>query len=280
MQARINSFQNGHNRAQRIAETRPAPPADDELAEYIAPNWAYSFDVDAVEGIDRFRQRIREAEYAVDRVEAWSHILGTYTSYRNAKIAPHVAIVNMSAATDCVNFGTKYCQVTSETECFAARNERDFPMPLHFRRKQEIIWSYLDPITWAEAFRLHVKRKDNPVTTIRLNEAGDFSSRHDILKVTEIARQLPEFDIYTYSASSWLDWSEVDGFTVNRSNDGDYGHRRYKVVDNVEEIPAGPEHVLCPYDATDGEIQCGDCKLCINENGPDIYVTMFSGSNQ
>lgn len=279
MQARIHSYRGGRNHARHIAEDRPSPPEDHELQEYIAPNWAYSFDVDSVEGIDRFRRRIRDAEYAVDRIEKWSHILGTYTSYRNAKIAPHVAIVNMSAAQDCVNYGTKYCQVEG-SECFAARNERDFPMPLHFRRKQEIIWSYLDPVTWAKAFRLHVQRKENDVTTIRLNEAGDFSSRHDILKVSEIARRLPEFDIYTYSASSWLEWAEADGFTVNRSNDGDYGHRRYKVVDSAEEIPAGPEHVLCPYDATDGEILCGDCKLCINEDGPDIYVTKFTGSNQ
>lgn len=110
MQARIHSYRGGRNHARHIAEDRPSPPEDHELQEYIAPNWAYSFNVDSVEGIDRFRRRIRDAEYAVDRVENWSHILGTYTSYRNAKIAPHVAIVNMSAAQDCVNYGTEYCR--------------------------------------------------------------------------------------------------------------------------------------------------------------------------
>lgn len=278
MQAKIQSYQHGVQYARSVAETRGEPPEDHELAEHIAPDWAYTFDVEDVDGIDKLRQRIRDAEYAIDRTEAWSHILGDYISYRNAKIAPHVAIFNMGAASDCVNYDTTYCQVEGG-ECFAARNERDFPKPIHFRRKQAIIWSHLDAVTWAGAFRKHVKRKRNDVTAIRLNEAGDFSSRHDILRVTEIARQLPEFDIYTYSASSWLDWSEAEGFTVNQSNDGDYGDRRYKVVDYKLQIPDGPDAVLCPYDQTNGEIQCGDCRLCLEEDGPDVYVLKFKGSN-
>lgn len=278
MQARIDTFRTGNERARSIAAERANPPAEDELDTVIAPNEAFDFDVEKVEKIDRLRRRIREAEFAVDRVKKWSEILGDHTSYRNSKFISAIGTFNMCAAADCTNLGTKYCQV-DEDECFAARNEQDFPMPIHFRRKQEIIWYYLDPVTWAKAFRRHVKRKDNPVTTIRFNEAGDFKTQRDIWKVNEIARRLPQYDVFTYSASSFLDWSDAKHFTVNASNDLEsYGDRRYVVVDDRSEIPE--DGMFCTYDATDGDIKCGDCKACITEDAPDVYVEKFEGSNK
>jgi hypothetical protein len=48
-----------------------------------------------------------------------------YNSCGNTKLERIIAIFNLNAATDCVNFDTEYRQV-EENECFAARNERDY----------------------------------------------------------------------------------------------------------------------------------------------------------
>lgn len=260
------------DRLQEIAD----PPADDELDELIAPNHLYEFNVDALDNIDRLRRRIRDAEYAVDPVEEWSHILGDHISYGNTKIANCVAIVNMGAATDCVNLNTQYCQVDPD-ECYAVQSEEEFPKPRQYRRKQRIIWDHLDAVTWAKAYRRHYKRKETPVEAIRFSEAGDFRTQGDILKVNEIARRLDDIvDVFTYSASGWLDWSDATHFTVNQSNHmGEFGDRQYNVVDSPDEIPDDPaEGVWCPYDKTDGDIKCGECRLCIDPDGPDVYIEL------
>jgi hypothetical protein len=278
MQSYLHTFSSGNDRAKAIAMSRSDPPADSELPGIIAPNEHYSFDTESVDGISQLRRRIRDAEYAVDRVEAWSFLLGDYITYRNEKFTSEIATFNMSSATDCVNLGTKMCQVESSS-CFAARNERDFPYPIHHRRKQEILWNHIDPVTWAKAFRRHADRKDNPVTTIRFNEAGDFKTQHDIWRVDEIARRLPNYNVFTYSASSYLNWDSVEHFTVNASDtDHDYGDRHYKVVDDKSEVP--DDGVLCPYDRTDGKIHCGECVACITDHAPDVYVEKFEGSNR
>lgn len=273
IQARFDSYDH-HNGCQELGEL-PSPPADAELADLIAPNWMFDFDVEALPGIHDLRVKIRDAEFAADPAAHYSRLLGDYLSYGNKKIADHVAIFNMRAAHDCVNLGTDFCQVDAE-DCYAVRSENNFPHPLEYRRKQEIIWTYLDAHTWAAAFRRHYNRKRTRVSTIRFNEGGDFETRHDLLKVNEIARQLQDIvDVFTYSASSWLDWREATHFTVNRSNDDrDYGARRFEVVDTVAEIPDGG--LRCPHDHSDGAIHCGDCRLCIDQDAPDVYVKIFN----
>lgn len=273
IQARFDSYDrtdDGH----RLSDL-PSPPADTELAELIAPNWTYDFDVEALPGIHDLRVQIRDAEFSANPTEAWSHILGNHITYGNEKLADHIAIFNMKAAHDCINLGTDWCQVDAD-ECYAVRSENNFPHPLSYRRKQEIIWSHLDAHTWAGAFRLHYNRKRTPVSTIRFNEGGDFETRHDLLRVNEIARQLSDIvDVFTYSASAWLEWSEATHFTVNRSNDHhEFGARRFEVVDTVDDIPDGG--LRCPHDHSDGAIHCGDCRICIDEDAPDVYVKIFN----
>lgn len=266
-QSAINWF----NRPGGLDQHRHPPPPDDEILPHvIAPDWMFNFDVEEVEGVDELRRRIRDAEHSRNRVEKWSYILGDHIRYENSKIDSKTGIWNMGAANDCVNLGTEHCQVEPDN-CYAKRSEFNFPKPLNFRRRQAIIWSYLDAATWAKAYRLHYERKRNPVTTLRINEANDFSTRHDILRVNEIARRLDDIvDVYTYSASSWLDWSDSEHFTVNQSNDdGDFGDKRYIVVDSVSAIPDGG--IRCPHD-TDESIKCGECRLCIEPEAPDVYV--------
>jgi len=258
-----------------LVDRLPDPPEDNELDTVIAPNELYPFPVDEVAGIEELRREIRDIIFfSDDYIEAWSRLLGDHVSYGNKKVADETAIFNLGSAHDCVNLGTKYCQV-SDKHCYAAQSERNYPQPLDYRRRQAIIWSLLDGVTWARAFRRHAERKRNPVDALRFNESGDFSTRQDILKLETIGHRLDDLvDTYTYSASSDLPWKEVESVTINQSNDfRDYGRRRFIVVDSVSDIPQ--DGIRCAHDL-DESVKCGDCRLCVDDDADfDIYVKNF-----
>jgi hypothetical protein len=277
IQTGIQTFESNPDDLPSWIDDHPDPPDDGELKQEIAPNELFPYDVEQIDGIHTLRQRIRDAEYATDRITAWSQILGDYiNSSGNAKIGKSIDIWNFGAAHDCLHLGSDRCQV-DEDDCYAVKNEKDFPKPIHYRRKQHIIWVHLDAASWAQAYREYYCRKRSKPIALRLNESGDFRTRQDILKTDEIARRINDIvDTYTYSASSHLDWSEKDHFVVNRSDHRfDYGERDYIVVDSVDEIPDGG--LRCPHDQSDGEIKCGanGCTLCISSDAPDIYVSNF-----
>lgn len=232
------------------------------------------YDIDTVSGIGALRERIREA----DSVNDWSYILADYISFGNSKVHGKVAVFNMNSATDCPNAKTDNCQVPWES-CYAHKAENMYKQTLPYRRRQEYLWDCLDADTWAKAFLELVGRKRNPVDTIRFSEAGDFRHRSDIIKVDRIAELLsPDFDVYTYSASDYLDWSEAEHFTVNQSNDRrEYGDRLYTAVPEAEDIPDDGIH--CPHDyqkskGDDNPIKCGECRLCIDDSAGDVYITL------
>jgi len=237
---------------------------------------AGQYDINAVSGIDKLRERMRDAG---DDITAWSHILKDYVKFGNNKVADSVAIFNMNSATDCNNRNTKHCQVP-DGMCYAFNDEERYGTPLEYRRRQEYLWDCLDADTWAAAFNELVSRKRKPVTAIRFSESGDFRHRGDIVKVNRIA-QMVDVDVYTYSASDYLDWSEAEHFTVNRSNDFDgwngEGDRRFFALPEGEDLPE--DTVWCPFDLYDGDDlserkQCGDCRLCINPEGPDVAIPL------
>jgi len=273
IQSKITNITNGFEHIRDRLRSYAEKPSDDELDQLIAPNENYEFDVDNLDHIDELRQRIRDARYAIDPIKEWSYILGDHISYGNTKIEDTVAIFNTGAASDCINLNSDYCQV-GPGECYAVQSEEEFPCK-DYRRRQQIIWDHLDGQTWAKAFRRHYNRKETPVTDIRFSEAGDFRTQHDVLRVNEIARELDDIvNVYTYSASSWLDWTDATHFTVNQSNaKGDFGDRNYNVVADPENMPddAG---LWCPFDQTDGNIKCGDCRVCLEPDGPDVYIEL------
>lgn len=237
---------------------------------------AGEYDIDTVSGIDTLRSRMAEAG---DDITAWSHILSDYVKFGNNKVAKEVAIFNMNSATDCNNRNTEHCQVP-DGMCYAFNDEQRYGAPLDYRRRQEYLWDCLDAETFAAAFNELVSRKRNPVTAIRFSESGDFRHRGDIIKVNRIS-QLVDVDVYTYSASDYLDWSEAADFTVNRSNDFDSwdgeGNRRFFALPESEELP--DDTVWCPFDYYDGDDlderpECGECRLCINPDGPDVAISL------
>jgi len=230
------------------------------------------YDHTAVEGMDTLINRMDEAE----TIEEWSFILSDYISFGNNKIAKSTAIFNMNSATDCPNADSEECQVPW-SDCYAHKAENQYPAVLPYRRRQEYLWDCLDAHSFAKAFEALVDRKRNSVDSIRFSEAGDFRHRGDIVKVNRIA-ELVDVDVYTYSASSYLDWSEAQHFTVNQSNDfADYGDRLYSAVPTAEDIPDDGVH--CPHDyqksqGVDEPIKCGSCRACIDKDAGDVYITL------
>jgi hypothetical protein len=210
-----------------------------------------------------------------------------YLSFGNTKIAKHVAIFNMNSATDCPNAKTMengesetgLCQVPWE-DCYAHKAENGLsPAALDKRRRQQFLWDNIDAQTFADGLKHCFDRKRADITAIRFSESGDFRHESDIIKTDRIAQMVPQ-DVYTYSASHKLDWSYAQHFTVNQSNDlADYGERLFSAVPSYEDVP--DDGVMCPFSLeqqndvpTEERHKCGDCRLCIDEDGPDVYVAL------
>lgn len=260
------------------------------------------------EGFDALFERITNA----NTVEDWSKILGDYLQWGNIKISDNTAIFNLNAAHDCPNKKTQengesetgLCQVPWDL-CYAAKAERTYDQSLNYRRRQEFLWDCLDAHTFAQAFVKVVERKikygnvDNfSDIDLRFSEAGDFRNSHDIFKADEIARILGEKGIttYTYSASykigAWFKLKSenlVVMQSVEREKAGEYGDKEYVAFelskDELEEAETiaelAPEGtVWCPHDLqkrqedikSEEAIQCGDCRLCLEPNGPDVAI--------
>ncbi|MEZ3117887.1 hypothetical protein RYH80_18370 [Halobaculum sp. MBLA0147] len=267
-QAPLTSYKG--NRTPTTGNTFESPD-DDELEHVIAPDWMYPYDVNDIEGIHELRRRIRDAEEALNGLKAWTELIKDHITFGNSgKVGKTVGIYNLNTAHDCVNRGTDYCQVGPD-ECYAVRAEHRQVHPIHYRRRQEIIWDHIDASTFATAFKRIVRRKRNRVDALRIPQSGDFRHQHDLLKAEEIARILqPQYKVYTYTASTWLDLSEADALTVNASNEHAAGaDRRFIVVEDTEDIPQNG--IQCPKDLTD-DIWCGQCQLCLDSDAGDIYT--------
>jgi hypothetical protein len=241
----------------------------------------YEYDIDTVSGIDELRERM---EKAGDNIEKWSHILSDYITAGNIKITNTTAIFNMNSAHDCPNYGTRengesetgYCQVPKDS-CYAAKAENVYKQTLPYRRRQEYLWDCMTADMWAKAFNSLNSRKRKTFDSIRFSEAGDFRSNSDIIKVNEISEKV-DVDVYTYSASHKLNWDLAKSFTVNASNGrAEYGDRRFMALAENDSLPENA--VWCPNSIqqkegvpADERIQCGECRICINPDGPDVGI--------
>lgn len=259
-------------------------------------------------GFDELFDRIIEAE----TIDDWSRILGDYLAWGNRKITDTTAIFNLNAAHDCPNRETQengesetgLCQVPWDL-CYAAKAERMYDESFNYRRRQEFLWDTLDATTFAKAFIKVVERKmkfgnldDYSKVDLRLSESGDFRHNQDIYKANEIARIIGEKGVttYTYSASYKLPaWFEADHITLMQSVDtekaGEYGDKEYKAfhlskeeLEETEQIAdLAPEGtVWCPHDLekrqkdinSEEAISCGDCRLCLEPEGPDVAIPL------
>ena len=245
-------------------------------------DYEYDWEPSDVDSFDELVDDIKNADGDRD----WSFILKDHTTRGNNKIAAHVRTFNMGSATDCPNIGTDNCQVPAE-ECYAYKAEQRYGHPLDYRRRQEFIWDQLDAITFANAFLEMVDRERTPCSALRFNQSGDFRHRGDVIKAERIARILADhgIDVYTYSASDYLDWSitqrEDSELVVNMSNfRRNYGDKHYTALPEgvkPEDHPSlDDDAVQCPYDKSDGaeEFKCGDCRLCLDKDAPSVYIEL------
>ena len=232
--------------------------------------------VPEIDGIDALQQRMR----ACETTEDWSFLLNDYLQWgNNTKVGRHVAIFNLGAAHDCPNRFTDRCQVEGD-ECYAVVDERRYDYVLAYMRRQEYLWDCLEAQTFADAFAAICARKRVEPRALKISQAGDVRHSADIRKLERIAQRRAELDVqvFTYTASTHLDWSVAEHVTVNRSNEHhEIGARRYLAVDDAAQIPA--DAVRCVFDEeraagvpSDERTQCGECRLCIDEQAPDVAV--------
>lgn len=256
------------------------------------------YDIQEVDNFDNLMAALREintAESYQETVELVADVLlngheGTsgYMTFGNNKVADTTGIFNMNAATDCPNAktrengesGTGLCQVPWES-CYAHKAENIYPNALGKRRLQEYFWDNIDAVTFADACLRVKERKRSEFRDLRVSESGDFRHRGDIVKWETIAQRLEgHINVYTYSASHKLDWSDTEHLVVNQSNNlADYGNRLFTAVESPDDVPEGM--VVCPFELakskgvdTDDRPKCGDCRLCINPEGPDVAVLL------
>lgn len=255
---------------------KPTPDPDDfdherESGDHVGP------ELTKVGGIETLIDRIESCE----TTREWSFLLNDYIKWgNNTEVASNVAIFSMNSAHDCVNRWTERCQVEGN-ECYAVEDEKMYDYVLDYTRRQEYLWDCMPADLWADAFISILSRKRSKADTLRFSQNGDFRVNGDIVKVNRIAERLSEHgvEVYAYTASSHLDWSlaESDNLTISQSNDdGDYGVRRFMVVESPEDIPS--HATWCPRDyqkhqGSDSPVKCGECRLCITDDVGDIAVT-------
>jgi len=147
------------------------------------------------------------------------------------------------------------------------------------------IWDCLDAHTFVEALSGWLDRIQTDITAFRINQSGDLRHRGDLVKLSHIAEVLSDerdIDTYLYTASDYLDYSYLsDAVTVNMSNPF-FDNAASERFSHYTALPEGvaPEDidqldddaVHCPYDRSGGEIHCGDCRLCIDQNDVDVYI--------
>jgi hypothetical protein len=203
-----------------------------------------------------------------------------YLTFGNNKVSKNTGIFNMNSATDCPNAAsdkdnpteTGVCQVPFAA-CYAHKSENVYPDALKKRRLQEYLWDNVSAEVFAKAFRRVKERKRSSFEHLRVSESGDFRNDNDIKKWDKIARRLDsEINVYTYSASHKLDWSEAEHFNVMQSNNhANYGNNLYTAVPSEDDIPENA--VQCAYEGA--EIKCGDCRMCIDQDfDKDVYITL------
>jgi hypothetical protein len=259
------------------------------------------YDISEVEGIDSLMSCLKEfnefdthkarVEFVAELLMNGHDGVSGYLTFGNNKVAKNTGIFNMNSATDCPNADstesdqtdTGVCQVPWES-CYAHKSENIYKDTLKKRRLQEYMWDNVDAVTFADALLRVKARKRSAFDYLRVSESGDFRHRGDIIKWDVIAERLQgEIQVYTYSASHKLDWSEAEHFTVNQSNGlADYGDRLFSAMSDAENIP--DDAIFCPFEAaaqngveTDSRPKCGECTACIepeSEQSRDVYITI------
>lgn len=220
-------------------------------------------------------------------------IKGSIFAFGNAKLSMSCLIINLTSALNCPA-KAKFCPI-GEKACYAikdevrltntrARNVRS-EMMFDMARQNPSKWRH---IQWfIEQYIEKARNNGLEVNYVRLNEAGDFKTKYDILEFDKIAKNLKEkYGVIThaYTANDALkDYiAQVENMVINASTKNIEGNNVYRhfygvTEKTLTELPntslsgiAKPMlqysrdygwYYKCPCDIAEGQ-KCVNCKVC------------------
>ena len=133
--------------------------------------------------------------------------------------------------------------------------ERQYPAVLPFCRRQALQWQS-ESVGSIKAGIV----KHKMVKFVRFSEAGDFKDQNDVNKLSALARIMPEYTIYGYTARRDLNFKHMPENVVVQGS-GFKVHNEFKVVDKY----TGGTNSKCPGD-------CRNCFLCKARTSVTIEV--------
>jgi hypothetical protein len=123
--------------------------------------------------------------------------------------------------------------------------EKQYPSVLPYRKRQAKMWK---SETSAQTTKSIADNATRNTKYIRFNESGDFYGQRDVNKLKAIAKMLPWFTFYGYTARKDLSYTSLPAnLCINGSN-----WRRGK----MNSFTAVPEYT------GDNPICAGDCRIC------------------
>lgn len=192
---------------------------------------------------------------------------GQAFSYGNAKLPKSTLIINLTSAEFCPSASLGLCKIANI--CYARKCERIYP---NYRAKNLFMGWWLTATPTANIIALleaYIDNAPQPITTIRLDEAGDFIDQGRVSQWNNIAGHFWNRNgiiTYTYTCRSDLDFSAANYIIVNGSLPGIQGAvREFKCIPALEYdtmVPHAGEY-MCPRD-------CNNCHMC--------YTDKFTGT--
>ena len=173
-------------------------------------------------------------------------------SIGNKKLGRDTAIINFTSATDCPSKRLGLCRHCDI--CYAMKAERQYPAVLPYRRRQALQWQRESLGSIKAGIVKHSK-----VKYIRFSEAGDFKDQNDVNKLAALARIMPDYTFYGYTARQDLSFKNVPDNVVIQGS-GFRVHNTFNVI-----FKPVPSSITCPGN-------CRDCNLCKVRKNININV--------
>lgn len=116
--------------------------------------------------------------------------------------------------------------------------------------------------------------RDRRIEIVRIHESGDFYSQEYLEKWFEIARRLPETQLYAFTKAFELDFTNtpdnliiIQSYGSRYDNKVDKSRNTSRVIRTVQELQK--IEYLCPYHDKEHFTKCGDCcDYCMNSTQP------------
>lgn len=190
-------------------------------------------------------------------------------SIGNLKIGRDTLIFNMGSAMHCPSAALGLCGLgeNGNKKCYALKTEklRTKFVP-DFRARQEKYWMTHTAIQIARDVAV-ILYSEPQLTTIRVNEAGDFHGPDCIEKLFFIAQGNPDHTFYTYThRADLMKYVKIEDVPANLSINLSYKSKK-QGFNTFEIVPKGSDKINCAGD-------CRHCHLCKTPSGTKIYVGM------